>query len=230
MSGNEKQDALHGAAPEAQLSDLLAGHRRNIELDLRVSAPGRVVTYDPATQTATIRLEFLAIRLVEGEEVPEPPLLLHGVPVAWPGGSAGYVTTPLAPNDPGKLTFTDRCLSTWLQAGNAAAPIDPINARTHNLADAVFEPGLRPLTEARPPTDQTATVVEGPVVKLGRAATQPVALAPVVDANLAALLAVIQAAPVVPLDGGASFKAALIAALTAMSWPTTTASTKAQAE
>lgn len=230
MSGNEKHDAIDGAAPEADLDDLLARVRRNIELDLRVSAPAKVVAYDPATQRTTLTLEFLAIRIVEGEEVPDVPLLLYNVPVRWPGGSLGYVTTPLVPGDTGRVCFADRCLSTWLNAKEPnALPLDPVNGRTHNLADAVFDPGLRqafaPIT---PPTDLTATVIEGPLVKLGRAATQPVALAPLVQANLEALVAAIEAAPVAPLDGGATFKAALIGALS--TWPTTVAATKTQAE
>lgn len=227
MSSTETDDTVDGASPEAQLVDLLLRFRRNIELDLRVSAPARIITYDPVTQTATVRLELMPVPIIEGEEVPTPAPPLHGVPVVWHGGTAGYVSTPLAPGDPGKVTFTDRCLSTWLQTGNPAGPVDPINRRTHNLADAVFEPGLRPLAEARQPTDQTATVVEGPLIKLGYGATQPVALAPLVQAQLEALKAAIQSAPVSPLDGGTTFKAALVAALTA--WPASTAATKTQA-
>jgi len=60
-------------------------------------------------------------------------------------------------------------------------------------------------------------------IKIGDA-PQPVALAPLVASQLAALKSAIAAAPVVAGDGGASFKAALVAALT--SWPAPVASSK----
>ncbi len=194
----------------AALNDLLAMVRRNIELDLRVSAPARVVVYDPATQRATIQLELLPVKFLGDLEVPQPPIPIPGVPVCWTGGSLGYVTTPLVPGDTGLALFSDRCLSLWLLQGG---PIDPINGRTHALGDAMFLPGLRNTTNPiTPPTDLTATVVEGPLVHLGRLATHPVAFGDLLHTYLTAMFS---AATVTALDGGAAFKAALIAYLNA---------------
>lgn len=159
-------------APTATLPELLTALLRNLALELRVAAPAHVTAYDPATQRVTVQLGALPVRIVEGEEVPQPPIAIGQVPVMWLGGSLGYVTTPLVPGDTGLVVFTDRALSMWLLNG---IPTDPINGRTHALGDAVFLPGLRPgTTPIVPPTSIAATVVEGPVVHAGPGAINPV--------------------------------------------------------
>lgn len=174
MSGQDRRDAVDASTIAATLHDLLALWRRSIELELRVSSPATVVTYDPATQTAQVVLGLLPVQFIEGEEVPAGAIVIPTARVRWIGGSLGYVSTPLVPGDTGHVVFTDRCLAQWLLAGGS---VDPINGRTHALADAVFEPGLRhnanPIT---PPTDLTATVVEGPLVRLGSLALNGVVL------------------------------------------------------
>lgn len=64
-------------------------------------------------------------------------------------------------------------------------------------------------------------------IEIGASATQFVALASLVEAQLNTLKTAIGSAATVPNDGGASFKAALVASLA--SWPTTTAATKTKA-
>lgn len=174
MSGQDKRDAVDASAVGAALNDLLALWRRSIELELRVSSPATVVTYDPATQTAQVVLGLLPVQFIEGEEVPQGAVVIPSARVRWIGGSLGYVTTPLVPGDTGHVVFTDRCLAQWLLAGGS---VDPVNGRTHALADAVFEPGLRHNANAiTPPTDLTATTVEGPLVRLGSLALNGVVI------------------------------------------------------
>lgn len=76
-------------------------------------------------------------------------------------------------------------------------------------------------------TAATKVVVVAPLVELA-GNTDAVALASKVLTELNALKAAITAAVVVPLDGGASFKATLLAGLAA--WPAPVASTKVKAE
>lgn len=184
MSVQDSDDRIDAPSRKPGLPDLLAQWRRSIELDLRVAAPATVVTYDPTTQRAQVVLGLLPVAVIEGEEVPLGAIVIPSARVQWPGGSLGYMTTPLVPGDTGKVTFTDRCLTHWLLQGGS---VDPINGRTHDLADAIFEPGLRPDAGViAPATDLTATVLEGPLVRLGVGATAGV----VVDgtAGLAAAL------------------------------------------
>ena len=194
----DAKDKTDGAVALAQLEDLLQHVRRGIELDLRVAAPATVLSYNAATQRADVQLGFVPVLFVEDEEVPQAPIVCPQVPVCWPGGSVGYVTTPLAPGDSGLVVFTDRCLAAWLMAGT---PGDPINGRAHALGDGVFLPGLRATPDViTPPTDLAATVVEGPLVRLGQgAALGVVAGTGSATAALAAAVAALQAVALVPV-------------------------------
>lgn len=189
MSTDDK-DKVDGAGALAQLDDLLRLHRRALELDLRVAMPATVLAYNPATQRADVQLGLVPVLFVGDDEVPQPPIVCPQVPVLWVGGSLGYVTTPLVPGDSGLVIFADRCLARWLLTG---APEDPINGRTHSLGDGIFLPGVRATpTQIEPPTDLTASVVEGPLVRLGSAASSGVVLdaggaQAAIDAAIAAL-------------------------------------------
>ena len=71
--------------------------------------------------------------------------------------------------------------------------------------------------------------ITAPEVRLGSdAATELVALASRVEAQLTALKSAISGAATAPSDGGAAFKANLLAALS--SWPASTAASKVKAE
>lgn len=228
---SDSADRVDGASVEASLDALLRRWRRVIELELRVSMPARVVSFDPATAKATVRLELLQIADVRGEELPNPPDLIPMIPVEYPGASTGGLTWPLLPGDTGRIVCTDRALAAWLQTGNPVAPVDPESGRTHNLGDAIFVPGLKTDADAiaAGPIDMTATVLDGAaLVKLGAAAgpTDFVAIASLLHTYL---IAMFTAAAVAPLDGGAAFKTNLIAYLGANPF-TAYASTKAVAE
>lgn len=206
-------------APTATLAELLEALVRNVMLDLRVAAPAHVTGYDPATQRATLQLGALPVLIVEGEEVPQPPIAISNVPVMWPGGSAGYVTTPLVPGDTGLAVFADRALAMWLTLG---IPTDPINGRTHALGDAIFMPGLRPGTKPiAPPTSLAATVIEGPVVHAGPLATDPVVKFTELSAAFTAWASAMEtagaavASPGVPDPTGALYTAYAVAVTTA---------------
>jgi hypothetical protein len=175
MNRDDGHDREGSPSPGETRYEVIRRMLRNMELDLRVAAPAQVVTYNPATQRADLLLGFLPVRPKPlGIELVEPPVSLPQVPVAWMGNSTGYVTTQLLPGHTGVVVFCDRALGEWLRLG---APADPSSGRTHDLADGIFFPGPHPDTAPIvPPTDLTATVVEGPIVKLGRAATSPAVL------------------------------------------------------
>lgn len=216
MSGNEKNDSVDGASAAETLHIWIERLRRNIELDLRVSMPARVVAYDPTLQKATVRIELLPIKYVGDDEIPDVPIVLTQIPVRWPRSMGGlcYQTMPVLPADTGHVLFTDRSLSVWLLTGNPVAPVDPVTGRTHALSDAFFEPGLHTDADAiTPPTDLTAHVIEGPLVKIGAGAlpvTGSLALAQALHTYLVGLWTAIVP---VALDGGASLKSTGLAYL-----------------
>jgi hypothetical protein len=225
MSG-DNLDAVGGEFdPAAALAREFRRLQRKLQLELRVAAPAHVTKYDDATQRAVVALGFLPTERIEGVEVPTAPIPLFDVPVMLLGGSMGHVTVPIVPGDTGLVIFTDRCLDQWKLKGT---PIEPGNPRTHDAADAVFIHGLRHNANGvKPTTDPSATVVEGPLVKLGKNAVQPaVRGADLLETLQTAITAAIAAS--VPNDGGTAALGALSTAL-GVEWPSTV-STKVQVE
>ncbi len=214
--------------PDPELVDILRVIARNIRLSMRTHVPASVVSYDPATQKAIVQVQPLqVVKVADATRIPTKivslkgvppnaeatlqPIILKNIPVAWPRTLLGYVTFPLNAGDTGELHVSDRSMAAWLQTG---IPSDPIMAFTHALQDGVFHPGLHSdVNPIVPPTDTTATVVEGTTaLKLGRNAVSPAVkateLVAAVDAAIAA--AVTAAAAIAPPagDGGSSAFAA----------------------
>lgn len=204
---------------EPTLADLFRTAIRNAKLQIRTHLPAKVVAYDPALQKVTVEVGSLqVVRVSDAERLPKTvqsmkgtppnaeatmlPLVLQLIPVAWPRTSSGYLTFPLSTGDTGELHVQDRSLEQWLTAGLAT---DPVLAFTHALKDSVFHPGLHSDTSPiSPPTDLTATVLDGTVVKIGRGANEAIAKA---NPLIAALDAFASAVPSPP-DGGAAIQQA----------------------
>jgi len=108
-------------------------------LELHTSIPGIVISYDSATQLATVQI---AIRRKDADDnVYEIPPIQR-VPVLFPRSSAGSVHLPLAKGDSVLLVFSERALDRWRQAGDV---VDPGNiARFHHFTDAFAIPGAAP--------------------------------------------------------------------------------------
>lgn len=173
----DKRDILDAKGPGASLGDLLKQLQRKIEMDIRVAAPATTLSYDPSTQRATVELGFRPVEATDSGEELEDPIKLYNVPVSFPRASAGYIALPLAAGggDTGMLVFSDRALANWLSTGGTT---DPINGRTHSLADGVFFPGI---TTDKAPIVSTShavagtTIIEGDTaIHLGDGATEPV--------------------------------------------------------
>jgi hypothetical protein len=212
----DRRDTIDAAPPRASLRGLIQRALRKRDLDLRVAAPATVVSYTPATQTAMCTIGFLRVTATDtpaGEvAVPMPPELVSArVAVAQGTTWSDQPPIPVA-GDTGLLIFADRALDQWYRG--AGLPVDPALGRTHDQADAIFFPGLSP--DARlstPALNPLGRTIDAPQIVLGAAAvpgTDNVAIASLLHAYL---VAAVTAAPVVALDGGASFKAALLAYL-----------------
>jgi hypothetical protein len=218
---------------QPELDDLLRVLGRAIKLQVRTHVPAMVVGYvPPPINKATVMVQTLqVVRVTDPTRLPAnvvsvspdappntlatlAPIQLVNIPVALAVGTQGGVTYPITAGDYGMLHVSDRSLAAWLLAG---APCDPVLAATHALGDSVFYPGLRPDTSPIPPTaaDPAATVVYGAAqVKLGdNTAVESVTKA---ESLLLALVTAVTAAPVGSIDGGATFKAGLIAQLSAI--------------
>ena len=188
--------------------------------ELNVHLPGIVQSYDSQTQKAivspAIRRTFLN---EEGEIATEVIPPISDVPIAFPGSGEFGMTFPIKAGDTVLLMFSDLSIDVWLQRGSI---VDPGDDRSHALSDAIAIPGLRPFVSATDQVDDAATVIRGNMKLGSKDASDPVAL----KSDLDTLKDAISNATTTGGDGGAAFKAAILAALT--SWPVS--STKVQAE
>lgn len=173
MSATDSRDTIDAAAPGTGLRGYVKRELRNHELETRVSAPGQVVTYDPATQIAQCAVGYLQVLAADvpgaGEvETPMRPDLVNAR-VALLQGATHSDHPPISPLDTGMLFFLDRALDAWLLG--PGSPVDPVDGRAHDMADAVFVPGLAPDARRRPPpSNPAARTIEAPAIALGGAA------------------------------------------------------------
>lgn len=117
---------------------------------LEVSAPGRVVAYDAATQRADVQPLIKRRHYDElGNLVSEQLPVIPSVPVAFQGGGGMSVTFPIQVGDPVFLVFAGGSMDKWAEA-SADQAVDPDWYARHSLADAVAIPGLRNARNARP--------------------------------------------------------------------------------
>lgn len=103
--------------------------------------PGQIVSFDPATQTATVKIMHKPI--VNGEPI-DPPELLE-VPVVQPRGGGFSMTAPLGAGDWVELSFDDVDTSGFRDSGEQSAAG---SKRLNSLSDAVAVPGRSPATVA----------------------------------------------------------------------------------
>lgn len=107
---------------------------------VRVARYAEVVSYDTATQTATIREIVREPRInADGEIVAPEPVQVGGVPVQWPNAGGRSITWGLDQGDIGLALVRD--ISHDEVDAGAATPTIPASLRRFNWSDAVFLPG-----------------------------------------------------------------------------------------
>lgn len=109
-------------------------------MDLHTALPGRVQSYDAATQTADIE-PMIKRGVPTGGEEDEVALetlpVLPSVPILFPSGGQCFVTFPLAVGDPVLIVFCERDTSQFRGTG---AVSDPGVPTMHGLSGAVAIP------------------------------------------------------------------------------------------
>lgn len=100
--------------------------------------PAHVLAFDPATQLAQLELGILRVD-IDGKTAVPPPII--DCPVFFAGD--GYVVeTQIDVGCEGLAVFSQRCIDGWVNTGGCAQ--NPL-ARFHDMADALFLPGFRPM-------------------------------------------------------------------------------------
>jgi Phage protein Gp138 N-terminal domain len=207
---------------------------------LHVCLPGRVESYDPVTQTASIKLTIKSIiRYADstGEDELDYPVL-QLVPVAHPRAGAWRIHLPLSAGDFVMVHFAERSLEQWRALGDVQSPLD---LRKHDLSDAIAVPcNLYPDAEALVGLTanklsigkQGGSVInindDGTIAVGSDVPTDAVATANKVNAQLQALASVFTTWVPVPNDGGAALKLLLTTLLA--TWPADVSSTKVKVD
>lgn len=107
-------------------------------VDTHTALPGKIVSYDRATQLAKVR-PALKRKYKDGEVVELP--VINGVPVAFPSGGDAFIHFDLVEGDDVLLVICERSIDIWKQKGEVVSPNDP---RRFNLSDAFAIPGGKP--------------------------------------------------------------------------------------
>jgi hypothetical protein len=153
---------------------------RDMAESLATALPGRVALWDPLTGTATIEAGLRRpVRRLNGGVSYEDLPLLPGVPLLFPGAPGQGISWLPLPGDPVLLVCCQWDPSGW----SGGSPSDPQDLRTHHLGHAFAIPVALGATT----TPATLTLDASATIQLGAAAVQPVALAPLVLAELAAI-------------------------------------------
>lgn len=170
---------------------------------MRVALPGRIESYDAATQKANVQPLIMESHVDDvGDRVSELPPVVTDVPIMFPGSGSYRTTWPVAVGDTVLLVFSSSSLDRWLVRGGE---VDPEDDRHHNISDAVAIPGLFDFAHVPTTAPTDALVIHAPMTKIGGpGSSTPPALA----TELANLKALIAAWPGTgTTDGGASLKA-----------------------
>lgn len=131
------------AKQTAKQSTLVKSTFRELMKGVNTSIPGHVLAFDPDTQLAQIQVGIE--RTDQNGAINSVPPIIE-VPVHFPGDDFA-VEYQIDPGCEGLIHFSQRCIDGWLQSGGIAP--NPI-ARFHNMQDAFFVPGFRPLSDVLP--------------------------------------------------------------------------------
>lgn len=118
--------------------------------------PGYIVSYDPATITATVQIGVKGkTSQPDGSSGYQNYPLLTRVPVEFPGGGGCRLTFPVKKDDECWVSFSCRSIGAWKKYGGVQIPSDN---RFHSIADAICHIG--PMSQANKLSDVSATTVQ----------------------------------------------------------------------
>lgn len=113
-----------------------------IKREMRVALPGRIISFDPDSISATIEI-MLTQLLSDGGTDAYPQL--QAVPCYTLRGGKYIFTMPISAGDPCLVIFADRCIDGWFSHEAQDAPHD---YRMHDLSDGFALVGPTPIPRA----------------------------------------------------------------------------------
>ena len=168
---------------------------------ITVALPGKVISRDLADNTVDVEVQTRIPIDMEDDTVGHETLpVIPAVPVLFAKAGAYSITFPISPGDTGTVLVMTYSISKWLDSGKVSEPGD---TRVSHISNAVFLPGLCPKAQIPASVSTVALVLDAPTeIHLGAGATQFVALANLVKAELEKIEAALSTASAPP-GGGA---------------------------
>jgi hypothetical protein len=190
-------------------------------LELHTALPGRIESYDAATQTATVQPTIRhPVPQPDGSMIYEAYPQITSVPIVMPRSGKAFVSLPVAAGDGCLVVMLEASPGEW-RSGDGAEQ-HPGDLRRHHLAHGVAIVGLdtrgKALTHASA-TDivigfddgSRITIKRDGSVHIADDAGSPLAMANATNSQLNDLKTAIDGWTPVPNDGGAALKTALTA-------------------
>jgi hypothetical protein len=219
-----------GTAKPTQ-ADVLRAQQQGVLASLDVILPGEVVTYDAATQTASVKVAIKGgYKGKDGQPVYEDRPVLAGVPVCFPVGDNTSITWKLTAGSRVLILCGSRSLDEW--KANGTSGLVARDTRRHQLQDAFCLPQLPCPVDPIPSegVDPDAMVIRAPMLKLGDGgASDFVALAPAVMDYLSAMTTYLSAIAAATLVSNPTDPTALAWVAAAAGFPGDVAATKVKA-
>jgi hypothetical protein len=130
--------------PEQQQREIVDRAMRGIN----TAIPGKILSFDSATQTATIQPGVKPkTRIDDVEGSIEPPSIINA-PIVFPFAStAGFaLTIPIQAGDPCLIIFSQRAIDNWHDNGGVQPAEDGVGSRHHDMTDAfaILAPAPKP--------------------------------------------------------------------------------------
>lgn len=132
--------------------------------------PGIIDSFDPDTQTVTVRPAIKAKANIDREQTQiEYPQIVNA-PLVFPfASSAGFaLTLPVKKNDPCLIFFSQKAIDNWHDLGGVQPAEDGISSRHHDLTDAFVTLAPSPIPQVLGDWEENGIVIRN------RAATSKV--------------------------------------------------------
>lgn len=143
-------------------ADIISEAMASMLIDVHVALPGKVESYDPLTQTASIELGLKrTLPKDDGTYTTEKMPVLANVPVAFSRASGMAITLPVEPGDTGLVVFCEQSIDQWRALGSVSSPGE---IGRHTLSGGVFFPGLAPTINILIPPPDSANLVFGTIL------------------------------------------------------------------
>lgn len=167
---------------------------------LHTCFPAKVVAYDLAAQTVDVEPQLMReLQDDEGALEYEKLPIIYDVPVQWSRGGGCYFGVPLQPGDFVEIQCAEQSTLVWRDKGEVS---EPGLSQPHGLNGCIAKPGWYPDTKKLENVSATDLVIgkedgsatirikpDGTVVLGGEVGALAVALAPYVEAAIAAAIA-----------------------------------------